>query len=89
MRRNYGLFQMGWANRTISWTKNVFIAVFAPSYEIEQVEKYRNATLEYDGDLVVSINFNNEKYEDVPRWLKDGAEHGIIRFLKIHLIQVQ
>lgn len=66
--------QMGWANRTISWTKNVFIAVFAPSYEIEQVEKYRNATLEYDGELVISINFNNEKYEDVPRWLKDGTE---------------
>lgn len=69
--------QMGWANRTISWTKNVFIAVFAPSYEIEQVEKYRNATLEdleYDGDLVVSkINFNNGKYEDVPRWLNDGT----------------
>lgn len=69
--------QMGWANKTISWTKNVFIAVFAPSYEIEQVEKYRNATLEdleYDGDLVVSkINFNNGKYEDVPRWLNDGT----------------
>ena len=52
---------MGWANKTMTWTKNVFIAVFAPSHEIEQMQRYRYASVygPYDGP---HADLNDETY---------------------------
>lgn len=39
----WGAIPIGWFNRSLSWTKNVFVAVLSPSYEIEQMDRYRHA----------------------------------------------
>lgn len=36
---------MKWANKTITTVKNVSVAVFAPNWEIKQIDKYRSAVL--------------------------------------------
>ncbi len=47
----------------MTWTKNVFVAVFAPSHEIEQMQKYRYASVygPYDGPYE---DLNDETYRD-------------------------
>lgn len=74
---------MAWANKTITWSKNVFVAVFSPSYEMEQLDKYRNAEIIEVERLIENpviegetykyttqvIRFRDEKHPDIDRWV--------------------
>lgn len=66
---------MAWANRSISWTKNIFVAVLSPSYEIEQMEKYRGAVMIYGEDNNPSgIDFDGDGTPDTTaiNWINGG-----------------
>lgn len=54
---------MSWANKTMTWTKNVFIAIFAPSHEIEQMQRYRYASVYGPYDVSDGV-LDDDTYRD-------------------------
>jgi hypothetical protein len=61
---------VGWLNKGMTWTKNVLVATLSPSYEIEQMDRYRHAlfvTKLPDTDRYVTIDSSEitvENYTD-------------------------
>lgn len=53
---------MSWANKSLTVVKNIGVAIFSPSFEVTQVEKYRKAVLIQDGEgRITAIRFNDGK----------------------------
>lgn len=55
---------MGWFNRTVTWTKNVVIAIVSPSYEIEQMDRYRHAFFLIEDPALLTGHYVMIDYQD-------------------------
>lgn len=69
---------VGWLNKGLTWTKNVFVAVLMPSYELEQVEKYRNSK------LVISDKYPDGIFEAIEFYSPEGELVETIYFLPFY-----
>jgi len=64
---------VNWLNKALTWTKNVTVAVLSPSYEIEQMDRYRHALfvtkvpgtdryITIDSDEITVDNYTDSQY---------------------------
>jgi hypothetical protein len=84
------LVPVGWFNRSLTWSKNVVVAIVSPSYEIEQMDSYRhamfitphptipNAYITIDSSEINSNNYNDSTFDI----------HGIVFGNTLHPLEV-